>query len=200
MAPAGPCWRFSFFKHFIQPLGGIVTCTPKQLQTVKEGLDAFNGYSFGDHLKEIHELEKIWGTMWKHCFAQRDLSLPVQFSLPNNTMFPSSRNISVYISWYTWFSFCRIFISALDAFQEVMRNELKLLFHANDDAKEFKSSISRAAKREFSRSTWSSCWALGRGAEFIDVVYCAVFMVQFNDEHSAMHPIEKVSILKDVVQ
>jgi len=31
MAPAGPCRRFRYFKHCIQPLGGIVvTCTPEQ--------------------------------------------------------------------------------------------------------------------------------------------------------------------------
>ena len=44
--------------------------------------------------------------------------------------------------------FCRIFISVLDAFQEVMRYAFKLLFHADDDAKRFRSSISSAAKRE----------------------------------------------------
>ena len=48
MAPAGPYKRFRYFKHFIQPLGGIVTCTPEQLPIVKEGSKAFNGYSFGD--------------------------------------------------------------------------------------------------------------------------------------------------------
>ena len=38
--------------------------------------------------------------------------------------------------------------SALGAFQEVMRYAFKLLFHANDDAKGSRSSISNAAKRE----------------------------------------------------
>ena len=45
-------------------------------------------------------------------------------------------------------STCRLFISALDAFQEVMRYVLKLPFHADDDAKGFRSPISSAAKRE----------------------------------------------------
>ena len=31
---------------FIQPLGGIGTCTPEQLPVVKEGSEAFNGYSW----------------------------------------------------------------------------------------------------------------------------------------------------------
>jgi len=48
MAPARPCRQFRFFKHFIQPLWGIVTCTPAQLQIVKEGSEAFNSYSFGE--------------------------------------------------------------------------------------------------------------------------------------------------------
>ena len=48
MAPAWPCRRFRYFKRFIQPLGGIVTCTPAQLQIVKEGSEAFKGYSFGE--------------------------------------------------------------------------------------------------------------------------------------------------------
>ena len=53
MAPAWPCRRFRYFKHFIQPLGGIVTCTPVQLPIVKEGSEAFNGYSFGE--RKINE-------------------------------------------------------------------------------------------------------------------------------------------------
>ena len=48
MAPARPYMRFRYFKHFIQLLGGIITCTPAQLQIVKEGSEAFNGYSFGE--------------------------------------------------------------------------------------------------------------------------------------------------------
>ena len=59
-----------------------------------------------------------------------------------------SRNISFFISWLTWFSSCRIFISVLDAFQNVMRCGFKLLFHADDDAKGFRSSILSAKKRE----------------------------------------------------
>ena len=42
-------------------------------------------------------------------------------------------------------------IVALDAFQEVMRYVFKLLFHADDDAKGFRSSISSAAKRRHNR-------------------------------------------------
>ena len=75
MAPAGPCRRFRYFKHFIQPLGGIVTCTPEQKQIVKEGSEAFNGYSFGE--RKINEFGGICVTMCELCFAQRDLSLPV---------------------------------------------------------------------------------------------------------------------------
>ena len=48
MAPEELCRRFSFSKHFIQPLGGIVTCTPEQLKIGKEGSEAFNSYSFGE--------------------------------------------------------------------------------------------------------------------------------------------------------
>ena len=75
MAPARPCRRFRYFKHFIQPLGGIVTCTPKQLPIVKEGSEAFNGYSFGE--RKFNEFGGICVTMCELCFAQRDLSLPV---------------------------------------------------------------------------------------------------------------------------
>ena len=64
----------------------------------------------------------------------------------NVVIIARSGNISVYISWLTRFSFCRILVSALDAFQEVMRYVFKLLFHADDDAKGFRSSISSAAK------------------------------------------------------
>ena len=45
----------------------------------------------------------------------------------------------------------RLLISVLDAFQEVMSCVFKLLFHADDDAKGFRSSISSAAKREQNR-------------------------------------------------
>ena len=65
----------------------------------------------------------------------------------NVSIIARSRNISVYISWLTRFSSCRLSISALDAFQEAMRYVFKLLFHADDDAKGFRSSVSSAAKR-----------------------------------------------------
>ena len=74
MASAG-CRRFRYFKHFIQPLGGIVTCTPEQLPIVKEGSEAFNSYSFGD--AKHHEFGGICVTMCELCFAQRVWSLPV---------------------------------------------------------------------------------------------------------------------------
>ena len=60
MAPVWPCRRFRYFKHFIQPLGGIVTCSPEQLPIVKEGLEAFNGYSFGERKKSMN-LEEFQG-------------------------------------------------------------------------------------------------------------------------------------------
>ena len=168
MAPARPCRRFRYFKHFIQPLGGIVTCTPKQLPIVKEGSEAFNGYSFKE--RKFNEFGGICVMMCELCFAQRDLSLPVYFSLPSRTMWPRifkknvsiiarSQNIYVYNSCLglTRFSFCRLFISALDAFQEVVRYGFKLLFHADDDAKGFRSSISSAAKRGQNRHGQPIC-------------------------------------------
>ena len=51
----------------------------------------------------------------------------------------------IYVSTYS--SFCRYLISALDAFQEVLRYGFKLPFHADDDAKGFRLSISSVAKR-----------------------------------------------------
>ena len=66
----------------------------------------------------------------------------------------------------TRFSYCRILISALDASQEVMRYVFKLLFHADDDAKGFRSSISSAAKRR-AESTWSSYSASGCCEELV---------------------------------
>ena len=63
-----------------------------------------------------------------------------------------SRNISVDIFFidpiFILQNQCRLFIFALDTFQEVMRYVFKLPFHADDDAKGFRSSISRAPKRE----------------------------------------------------
>ena len=62
-------------------------------------------------------------------------------------------------------------VSALDAFQEIMRYVFKLLFHADDDAKGFRSSISSAAKREQDRhghpaqhqdAVWNSSMLLKR--------------------------------------
>ena len=52
-------------------------------------------------------------------------------------------------SWLTRFSSCRLFVSVLDAFQNDMRYAFKLLtFHADQDAKGFRLSISRVTKCE----------------------------------------------------
>ena len=75
MAPARPCRQFRYFKHFIQPLGGIVTCTPEQLQIVKEAQKLLAAILLGN--AKIHEFGGICATMCELCFAQRDLSLPV---------------------------------------------------------------------------------------------------------------------------
>ena len=76
MAPVGPpCRRLRYFKHFIQPLGGIVTCTHEQLPIVKGAQKLLTAILFGN--AKIHGLGGICLTMCELCFAQRDLSLPV---------------------------------------------------------------------------------------------------------------------------
>ena len=74
-------------------------------------------------------------------------------------------------SWLTWFSSCRLFVSVLDAFQNDMRYGFKLLtFHADQDAKGFRLSISRDETRAKSTSSKAhSAAASGHGAEFVNV-------------------------------
>ena len=82
MAPAGPCKRFRYFQHFIQPLGGIVTCTPEQLQIVKEGSEAFNGYSFGER-KNLWVSRNLCDDVWA-------LFRPARFE-PSCLIFPAQQ-------------------------------------------------------------------------------------------------------------
>ena len=74
-------------------------------------------------------------------------------------------------SWLTRFSSCRLFLAALDAFQDDMRYGFKLLtFHADQDAKGFRLSSSRDKTR--AKSTFSkahSAAASGHSVEFVDV-------------------------------
>ena len=62
----------------------------------------------------------------------------------------------------------QIFVSALDAFQKVMRYGFKLPFHADDDAKRIQTVNFKHGKKR-AESTWSSCSASGWCAEFVDV-------------------------------
>ena len=65
-----------------------------------------------------------------------------------------SWNIYVDISLFTWFSSCRFFISVLEAFQEAMRYLFKLLFHADNNAKGFRLSISNVSRVDMVMLLW----------------------------------------------
>ena len=93
-----------------------------------------------------------------------------------------SRNIDIFL--IDPISSCRLIISVLDAFQDDMRYGFKLLtFHADQDAKGFRLSVSRVTKREQSRhyprlilllhqDTVRSSWMLRKYHETSVIVLC----------------------------